>query len=299
MLAEKNEINNSKRRNKGSVISISLVALLIIGIIFCSFILSDNQFVITKSIITLLCLLVVLVLSNSFEHIHFGKWFELSNQIKEGNEKITQLKESSEALFTKILNMNFQNMQAGTINYYLKETDPIKQQQEQEEEQRINESDSSNKRLDIKAFQTLILDKYFGTGLKDKLQKNMSLVESSQNLDQISNREVSFNALLEDNNQLLFIDVMKGQTYGFYYDRIYVKLNKILCYKRATKKEAQFLLLIPKEMNAEKEYRDSFFVKNYAPAIQNNLLRIEYVDYNKDEFESCLVENKRNGKKGD
>lgn len=299
MLAEKNEINNSKRRNKGSVISISLVALLIVGIIFCSFILSDNQFVITKSIITLLCLLVVLVLSNSFEHIHFGQWFELSNQVKEGNEKITQLKETSEALFTKILNMNFQNMQAGTINYYLKETDPIKQQQEQEEEQRINESDSSNKRLDIKAFQTLILDKYFGTGLKDKLQKNMSLVESSQNLDQISNREVSFNALLEDNNQLLFIDVMKGQTYGFYYDRIYVKLNKILCYKRATKKEAQFLLLIPKEMNAEKEYRDSFFVKNYAPAIQNNLLRIEYVDYNKDEFESCLVENKRNGKKGD
>lgn len=290
MLAEKNEINNSKRRNKGSVISIILVALLIVGIIFCSFILSDNQFVITKSIITLLCLLVVLVLSNSFEHIHFGQWFELSNQVKEGNEKITQLKETSEALFTKILNMNFQNMQAGTINYYLKETDPIKQQQEQEEEQRINESDSSNKRLDIKAFQTLILDKYFGTGLKDKLQKNMSLVESSQNLDQISNREVSFNALLEDNNQLMFIDVMKGQTYGFYYDRIYVKLNKILCYKRATKKEAQFLLLIPKEMNAEKEYRDSFFVKNYAPAIQNNLLRIDYVEYSKAEYDSCFVD---------
>lgn len=269
-----------------------MVALLIVGIIFCSFILSDNQFVITKSIITLLCLLVVLVLSNSFEHIHFGQWFELSNQVKEGNEKITQLKESSEALYAKIVNMSFQNTQTGTVNnyYQLKETDPIKQQQEQEEEQRINESDSSNKRLDIKAFQTLILDKYFGTGLKDKLQKNMSLVESSQNLDQISNREVSFNALLEDNNQLMFIDVMKGQTYGFYYDRIYVKLNKILCYKRATKKEAQFLLLIPKEMNAEKEYRDSFFVKNYAPAIQNNLLRIDYVEYSKAEYDSCFVD---------
>ena len=48
MLAEKNEINNSKRRNKGSVISIILVALLIVGIIFCSFILSDNQFVMVK-----------------------------------------------------------------------------------------------------------------------------------------------------------------------------------------------------------------------------------------------------------
>lgn len=293
------EHKDNKHKGKGFIFALVLISLLISSLIIVTFLFSENQFVITKSIITLLCLLVVLVLSNSFEHIHFGQWFELSNQVKEGNEKITQLKETSEALFTKILNMNFQNMQAGTINYYLKETDPIKQQQEQEEEQRINESDSSNKRLDIKAFQTLILDKYFGTGLKDKLQKNMSLVESSQNLDQISNREVSFNALLEDNNQLLFIDVMKGQTYGFYYDRIYVKLNKILCYKRATKKEAQFLLLIPKEMNAEKEYRDSFFVKNYAPAIQNNLLRIEYVDYNKDEFEFCLVENKRNGKKGD
>lgn len=300
MSPEKDEINNSKRGTKSSIISIFLVSLLIASIIFCSFILSDKQFVITKSIIILLCLLVVLVLSNSFEHIHFGQWFELSNQVKEGNEKIAQLKESSEVLYTKIVNMNFQNTQAGTVNnyYQLKETDLVKQQKEQEEEERINSSDSVNKRLDIKAFHTLILDKYFGIGLKDKLQKNMSLVDSSQNLDHISNREVSFDALLEDNNQLMFIDVMRGQTYGFYYDRIYVKLNKILCYTRVTKKEAQLLLLIPKEINTEKENKDSFFFKNYAPALKNNLLRIEYVDYNKDEFELCLVENKRILRKG-
>lgn len=293
MLAEKNEINNSKRRNKVSVISISLVALLIVGIIFCSFILSDNQFVITKSIITLLCLLVVLVLSNSFEHIHFGKWFELSNQIKEGNEKITQLKESNEALYAKIVNMSFQNTQTGTVNnyYQLKETDPVTQQKEHEEEQKSNTTDKQNKRLDIKIYQSLILDKYFGIGLKDKLQRNMSLVEeASQPFDQISIREVSFDALLEENNKLLFIDVIKGQAYSFYYDRVYVKLNKILCYTRAMKKETQLLLLIPKGFETAKENRDTFFQKSYAPAIQNNLLRIDYVEYSKAEYDSCFVD---------
>ena len=65
---------------------------------------------------------------------------------------------------------------------------------------------------DIKIYQNLILDKYFGIGLKDKLQRNMSLVEeASQPFDQISIREVSFDALLEENNKLLFIDDIKGQ----------------------------------------------------------------------------------------
>ncbi len=300
------EISNDKKINeeqrklpKWVICSILLLLVLISGLIISTFILSENKFKISESIIILLCLLVILVLSNSFDYIHFGKYFELSKRVKEGNEKITQLKEASEALYTKIVNMNFQNTQAGTVNYYyqLKETDPVTQRREQEEEERINASESINKRLDINVFRNLILDKYFGTGLKDKLKKNMSLVESSQNLDQISTREVSFDALLEDNNQLVFIDIMKGHTYVVYYDRIYVKLNKILCYTRATKKEAKLLLLIPKEIEAEKENRDSFFINNYAPAIQNNLLRIEYVNYNKTEYDSCLIETK-NDKKG-
>ncbi len=285
---------DNKSREIGFIISLILISLLISGLIIVAFLFSENQFVITKSIITLLCLLVVLVLSNSFEHIHFGKWFELSNQVKEGNEKITQLKESNDALYAKIVNMSFQNTQAGTVNnyYQLKETDPSIQQKEQEEEQKSNTVHKHNKRLDIKLYQNLILDKYFGTGLKDKLQRNMSLVEeASQPLDKISIREVSFDALLEENNKLLFIDVIKGQAYSFYYDRVYVKLNKILCYTRATKKEAQLILLIPKELEDVKDNRDTFFLKNYAPAIQNNLLKIEYVEYSKAEYDSCYVDN--------
>lgn len=287
------EHKDNKHKGKGFIFALVLISLLISSLIIVTFLFSENQFVITKSIITLLCLLVVLVLSNSFEHIHFGKWFELSSQINEGNEKITQLKESSEALYAKIVNMSFQNTQAGTVNnyYQLKETDPVTQQKEQDEEQKSNTINKLNKRLDIKLYQNLILDKYFEIGLKDKLQKNMSLVEeASQPFDQISIREVSFDALLEENNKLLFIDVIKGQAYGFYYDRVYVKLNKILCYTRAMKKEAQLLLLIPKGFEITKENRDTFFHKNYAPAIQNNLLRIDYVEYSKAEYDSCFVD---------
>lgn len=121
------EHKDNKQKGKGFIFALVLISLLISSLIIVTFLFSENQFVITKSIITLLCLLVVLVLSNSFEHIHFGKWFELSNQIKEGNEKITQLKESNEALYAKIVNMSFQNTQTGTVNnyYQLKETDPI------------------------------------------------------------------------------------------------------------------------------------------------------------------------------
>ena len=288
------EFKDKNTKGKNLIFVVILISLLIASLIIISFLFSENRFVITKSIITLLCLLVVLVLSNSFEHIHFGKWFEISNQVREGNEKIKQLKDSTEELCLQIRNMNNQTMQISIGPDLLKPTNLSLQQKEQEEEKRINAKAELNKRLDIKLFQNLILSKYFGTGLRDKLQKNMSLVESSQNLDQISSREVSFDALLEDNNKLFFIDVLKGQTYGFYYDRIYVKLNKILCYTRATKKAAQLILLFPKNPEVEKgENRDSFFINNYTPAIQNNLLRIEYVDYSKTEYDSCLVEKNK------
>lgn len=295
-ISKEEDTKEHQRKLPGWIIcSILLLSILISGLIICTFILSENKYIITESIIILICLLVILILSNSFDYIHFGKYFELSKRVKEGNEKITQLKESSDALYAQFVNMSFQNTQAGTVNnyYQLKETDPITQQKEQEEEQKNNDVDKFNKRFNIRLFQNLILDKFSGTALKDKLKKSMSLVEeATQPIDQISIREVSFDALLEENNKLLFIDVMKGQAYSFYYDRVYVKLNKILCYTRTTKKKAQLLLLIPKELNAEKENRDSFFLKNFAPAIQNNLLRIEYVEYSMPEYDSCFVEKK-------
>ncbi len=286
-----------KKRSTGSIVAIILVSVLISIIIMCSFLLSANQFVISKAIITLLCLLVILVLSNSFEHIHFGEWFELSNRVKEGNEKINQIKEKNDAIYSKIFTMNFQNTQAETVNnnyYQVKETDPTIQKTEQEEEKKIN-NEISKTRLNISVFRYCILDKYYGVGLKEKLQKNMSLVESDQNLDPISNRSVSFDALLEEDNKKTFIDVLTHYSQFIDYYRLYVKLNKILSYKKASGINVSLLVLIPRNEELDKLHTNMNAVleKTFGPAIDNNILRIEYVDYSKEEYDSCLVK-KRN-----
>ena len=283
-----------KKRSTGSIVAIILVSVLISIIIMCSFLLSANQFVISKAIITLLCLLVILVLSNSFEHIHFGEWFELSNRVKEGNEKISQLKDSTDALYSKINNMNFQTTQISIGSDLVKPTNIKLQQKEQEEEKKISD-EISKTRLDIKIFRNCILDKFFGLGLKDKLQKNMSLVESDQNLDQISNRSVDFDALLEDNNKKTFIDVLIHFSLFIDYYRLYVKLNKILSYKKASGINVSLLVLIPRNEELDKLHTNMNAVleKTFGPAIDNNILRIEYVDYSKEEYDSCLVK-KRN-----
>lgn len=283
-----------KKRSTGSIVAIILVSVLISIIIMCSFLLSANQFVISKAIITLLCLLVILVLSNSFEHIHFGEWFELSNRVKEGNEKISQLKDSTDALYSKINNMNFQTTQISIGSDLVKPTNIKLQQKEQEEEKKISD-EISKTRLDIKIFRNCILDKFFGLGLKDKLQKNMSLVESDQNLDQISNRSVDFDALLEDNNKKTFIDVLIHFGLFIDYYRLYVKLNKILSYKKASGINVSLLVLIPRNEELDKLHTNMNAVleKTFGPAIDNNILRIEYVDYSKEEYDSCLVK-KRN-----
>ena len=294
------EIENSKEERKlpfWTIFSLILISVLITGLIICTFLLSDQKFIITESIIILLCLLAVLILSNSFDYIHFGKYFELSKRVKEGNEKITQLKESSDALYQKIMNMNIQNTQASTVNnnfYQVKEADSKTLQKERvEEEININKDNTSNKRLDTKLFRNMTMDKFFGTGLKDKLKKNMSLVESVENLDQISNKPVNFDALLEEDSKKVFIEILPVHNFIVYYDRLYVKLNKILSYKRANNVNASILVLIPRNKESENNYKDAHLEQYFAPAIENQLLQIEYVGYDKKDYESCLVEIRR------
>ena len=82
---------NEKKLSKGYILALTLISLFIVAIIVCSFIFSENQYYISKSIITLLCLLVIIVLSNSFDNFSIFHIFTLKKEVIEHKEKIITL----------------------------------------------------------------------------------------------------------------------------------------------------------------------------------------------------------------
>lgn len=286
-----NNQEENKKLSKVFIISLFFVCILITALIVCAFFFSEDKFVITKSIITLLCLLVVLVLSNSFDRIHFGNLFELSKKIDVSNDKITKLDEKSERYFNQILSCNTKTQINPTFNATIKmqSLDENDKKAIQEDFTKFSEEKRKGKRLDINKFCDLVLTKYGPYQYK----KDIALVGVS---DSISDRKVDFNAVIEDGNKKLFIEVMKTHLYMLYHDRIYIKLNKILSYKNENHVDTKLLLLVPKEKGADK-YSDTEKLKEwFAPAILNGLLEIQNVEYDKAERDSCLIELKKNQK---
>ncbi len=246
------ESKDNKTMGIGFIIALILISLLITGLIVIAFLFSENRFVITKAIITLLCLLVIIVLSCRFDEIHFGHLFEVSRKRNVEIQKMTS-----------------------------EEIEEQKKQDEAEEKTLIH--------LNREKFHNILLEKYFGPRKFSELQKDMGIVESSNNPDPISKRKVCYLAYLKDMESELFIEISTGSLL-FYHDRIYMKLNKILSYNKTNNAKAKLLLLVPTGTNTEVNIRNDLFKEYFSPALKNNLLQIEKVVYTKNEYDSCLVE---------
>ncbi len=296
---DKKKLEEQRKIPVWVICSIILLSIMISGLIICSFLLSENKFVITGSIISLLCLLVILILSNSFDYIHFGKYFELSKKMDEGNNKLKDLNSKSDELL-RIVNINSQTLKnSSTVNWSLiigNQTQVDKNEKDLEEKKALNYSKEKAKlkRLDKDLFNKFIFQNYSKKNkLTSTIQKDIKIEETFQNIDSISNKKVFFDGFFEENEKKIFIDILHLHVYMLYYDRLYVKLNKILAYKKLNGIDAKLLLLIPKGNEPEREYNLNFFNQNFGPAINNKLLEIEYVEYSEEDYKQCLKDRRK------
>ena len=134
----------------------------------------------------------------------------------------------------------------------------------------------------------MILKKHFDDSHINKIFHDIKVVEKFQNIDLISNKPVYFDAYLEEDNQETFI-VIRGYSYStiMLHDRLYVQLNKLQSYRSVKHIDVNLLLLVgkPKKEGIEKF---SEIEKYFAPAIKNGLLKINYIELDDTEYESCF-----------
>ena len=288
---------NSKKSNWWQITALILTALLIVGLIVVNFVFSENRFVITSSIVFLVCLLVIVVLSKSFDSFSLG-FFSLKREVKENKEKINNLEKF--VFQSNIMQMNNRTDNKTIVNYPyspvldMNSSDKEKEKTLQQEEQRkdeIREKNPSNQRLDREKLATLLLDKYMKqNSLSGALvRKDVKISNKILNTDLISDRPITFKAYLKDAGKELFVDIFFSTSLSFlmYHDRIYVKVMKVFSYNVMQNANAKMVCLIGKP-DSEKKVGDFQLESYFSPAIDNKLLEIVYIPYSQEEYDAYV-----------
>ena len=296
---------SEKKLSVGSIIVLSLTSLLLVGLIVCSFIFSEQKFIISSSIITLVCLLIILVLSNSFDNFSVGKILSISREANENKEKVKILEKEKSEILLKLINLNLQSQSSSTninigqqdnknditVENLNSEEKAQKAKEIEEDNEDISRDKKIHKRLDPDKFENMILRKYFGLSKNDSILREVKVVEQFQDIDSISNKPVYFDAYLKEDNNEIFIDIRKGRIPSImFHDRLYVQLNKILAYRKIKNNNTQLLLLIAQEKDSSNDRYNYNVERFFEPAKKIGLLNLVYVEYDKTEYESCLIE---------
>ncbi|RJY13212.1 hypothetical protein D5R81_11590 [Parashewanella spongiae] len=297
---------------------IAIVALAISIMAFLSFFLAEPKYQITTGIITLIAIVVVLILSESFNNLSIGKILTLSNEVKKKDTEKetvkTENKELRQELFKIVSNIQ-QSQVNNTYNApsdeWLKalgvvksEDSPEDEQDEQEDQDEIKRAvqhlaerersreKSRERSQNRRKAEQVALNKYFTQSSipQSELIQRVEFSGSFDEIDPIMNRRVVFDGYLKSVTNERFIEVIPNTNASFmYYDRLYVMLNKIHFYREAKKINADLLLIIVdiEELDEESKRpdRSERVFDFFQPAISNKLLKVEHLKVSQKEIE--------------
>jgi hypothetical protein len=274
---------------------IIILGLLIMSLIIYNFFIIEPKGDITKELIILLCLLIILSLSEIFDSFSLGQFLTLKKEIKTKKERVIELKDEKKNLLNLLINnvsVQNQSQNIGISPSELKEiikviqADPDKVLEEDEEKQKESESLSekeeistkpNRRRLDFRATEKLGLDKFISLNNLDEYESKNQIQLSSN--DPISSRIPIYDGYIKTELAEIFIEV-KLQRSNMIFDNLYNRLHNIYNYhkKRGGNAYLQLILIEFPEDKENSRIRNSRerIEKDFAPAISKGLLKIHY-----------------------
>lgn len=288
-----------KKLSRGSIIVLLLLSLLIVGLIIGAFIFSSTKYEITAAIITLVCLLIIIALSNSFDNFSIGTILSISREAKDNKEKAEKLEKEKNELILKLVNINFQSQNASNNliisdavakSLVVQKANPDEIKEDKKEES-TPEHTPKTRRIDSEKLESLVLEKYFGISKSASILREVKVVTQFQGVDPISDRTVFFDAYYNDSGKECFIEITRNNYSSIMlHDRLYIQLNKIYHYRNSKNSNAMLILLVAKLQDEEEvnTLRSFDRIKGYfAPAITSGLINIQYIELAKEEYEKC------------
>lgn len=294
---------------------IVLLGLSILGMAYTSFFLAEPKHKITAGIITLISIVVILVLSESFNKLSLGKILSLSREIEKKKEENSTVKNENKELRQELFKI-VSNVQQSQVNNtfntppetWLKFLDVVKADTNDEDDSDSEEESSpseeqrpvpdSNLQEQEEARARGLLRRYAVDAGFKKFVSKLPLSESPfvehvefssafHTIDPIMDRRIIFDGYLKQNETEVFVEVRhKDMNTSMFFDRLYLMLSKINLYREAKNTKAELLLLLVETSwyeNGARRHMHDRFIEYFQPAIKNGLLRIEYISVSEEE----------------
>lgn len=294
---------------------ITLLALATLAMAFASFLLADPKYQVTAGIITLLGIVVILVLSESFNKLSLGKVISLTKEVDKKSEENTSITNENTELRQELFKI-VSNIQQSQVNNtfnappeaWMKLLGVVKASDEEGtdteaeeiEEQSASTSDNVNQQRAASRERSRLRRYAVDAGLKKFASKlpvsdspiieRVEFSSAFHAIDPIMDRKIVFDGYMKNGDTETFIDSRHKDFYSpMYFDRLYIMLSKINLYRQAKSNEAELLLILvdtPFIENEERYIRHNFnerLLEYFKPAMRNGLLRIENIEVTEEE----------------
>lgn len=288
------------------------MGLSILGMAYTSFFMAEPKHQITAGIITLLAIVVILVLSESFNKLSLGKILSLSREIERKEKETTVVKSENKELRQELFKI-VSNVQQSQVNNtfntppeaWMKLLGVVKAEGEDEDSDEENTqtisqettTDNHNQEREAARNRNRLRRHAVDAGLKKYVSKlpvletqfvdRVEFSSAFHAIDPIMDRRIVFDGYIKLGESEIFVEARhKEMNTPMFFDRLYIMLSKINLYRDAKNTNAELLLLLVEtpffETDERRDYHDRF-IEYFQPAINNGLLRIEYIDVTEEE----------------
>lgn len=307
----------------------TFVRALIVGLVlalcslsFFNFFWRDPPFEISAGLLALIALIVLLSLSEVFDHLTFGTILSLRRKVAEEKSSKESLREDNRELRAQLVTLvaNIQQSQvnntfnappeawakllgvvpssepATTEEGEAQVPPPTVTQTEPPDAARL----SSRQRFERqRAAEAVAIRKYLDSMQVPQSERllNAEFSSSFQNIDPVMDRRIVFDAYVKVDVRERFVKAVRGRNLSsIFSDRLYVMLTKIWLYRQAKKVQAELILLLvdaEDDETDEKPRSSNRLIEYFQPAIANDILRIETMTITTAEIDLEISGNQR------
>jgi len=309
----------TKRINYFARVLILVLSIFIAGLIVYNFFFVSQKGQINSNIVALIAILVVVVLSESFDNFSVGQFLSLSREKKEKDTELKRVASENIELRSQLIkvvtsvNQNQSTLNLfGTPEGFIKSfgvgkasADEVQEKELQKEEKQEDEERASLRRNSP----TYSLNRIEEFAINDYVKKNLDgysvlrdakLIPTFRGIDPISDIQPIFDGYINTGQEEIFIEVLKNGRHAFFMrrDRYYLMLTKLYLY-RTIRKINVYLVLIKVNLPEDKdELSRSDKVENqFEPAISSGLLRVVEINVSSKNSKLLIDEERQRNQK--
>lgn len=284
----------------------------IVWIVAYSFLSLEPKGTISTGIITLIILLVVIVLSESFDNFSVGKMLTMSREIKAKDTSINKLNSENTELRKELVNVVTsisQNQSSTNIIGFpddlAKKMGVEKATDEEITKKRTEESEESTERLRPvrrRVNHQKLEELAFSHFLQKRNLTNYDLIQEAKlvtqfsGIDAVSNMQPIYDGYINTGESEIFLEVKVARASSIMMrEKVYLMLNKIYLYNKVKNANAHLNLLLVDieggESDSMRNQRTTDRLKEFfEPSIVNGLLRIVPIELTEDEIAQVFSE---------